>query len=95
MLKLNFFFLTEEKSLRDFHLFWDVTQHRLVFSYNVSGKPISAIFKGQPWTLRMTPIVCPDMSVTLSNTSEERRPHLHGGESLKSRKKPLGLASDC
>jgi len=31
---------------------------------------------------------------TLSNITEERRPHLYGGESLKSHKKLLGLASD-
>jgi hypothetical protein len=43
--KPNLFSFTEEKSLRDLQLFWDVTQHRLVISYDVSGKPISAIIK--------------------------------------------------
>ena len=74
-------------------LFWNVTQHRLVFT-DVSGQPIGPIFKGQAirtaWLLNMGPTGCPETSVTnyqstLSNIPEERRSHLHSHASLKSR----------
>jgi hypothetical protein len=47
-------------------LFWDVTLRRLVIVTNASGQNIGHIFKGLKtyWPLKITPIDCPEMSVT-------------------------------
>jgi hypothetical protein len=70
-------------------LFCDVTQRRLVVIYRRCGTTY--------WSLKMGPIGCPAMSVTnyestVRKITEERRPHLHRGWSLK----PLVLeTSEC
>jgi hypothetical protein len=71
-------------------LFWDVTQRRLVVSYQlVSEPPIKPIFNGQLdcRPLKMGQTGCPTTSVanylcTTRNNLEEWRSHLHHGWSL-------------
>jgi hypothetical protein len=71
-------------------LFWDVTQYRLVVSYQlVSEPPINPIFKGQLdcWPLKMGQTGRPKTPVTnylstMQNHPEEWRSHLHHGWSL-------------
>jgi len=50
--------------------FWDITQQSRLLFTDISGQPVSPIFKGhavQSWTtgpLKMGPIGCPEVSVT-------------------------------
>jgi hypothetical protein len=74
-----------------------------ICSYRRFGTIYQSHFKGQAvfldcLTLQMGPVVCPETSVTnyqstLRNIPEERRSHLHRGESLKSREAYLFLCT--
>jgi len=66
-------------------LLWYVTKRKLVFT-DVSRRSIGPIFKGQAWHNLDdgTKTSVTNYQSTLRNISEERRSHLHRGESLKS-----------
>jgi hypothetical protein len=84
--------------------FWDITQrwvivlHRrfgTIYLYHLQGskppkrKPRRKISSRTSWTLKMTPIGCPETSVynyhsKLRNIPEEWRSHVHRGGSLRS-----------
>jgi hypothetical protein len=69
--------------------FWDVTQ-RLLIVTDVSGELNGRIVKGQGSSLKIGPMGCPETSVSNQRcvkTTEEQRPHLHRGGSLKTHKK--------
>ena len=79
-------------------LFWEITWHRQLVSYGRFGTRYASHVQGSsssPWAaspLKMEPIGCPETTVTnyistLLNIPEERRFHLHGGGSLKSRQR--------
>ena len=70
-------------------IFWDVTQRILLVVIGVSVYPIAPIL--DCWTLddetdRLSRNVYNNYQYTLRNIAEERRPHIHRGGSLKSRK---------
>jgi len=70
-------------------LFWDVTQRILVVVIDVSVHPIAPIL--DCWTLddetdRLSRNVYNNCQYTLRNIPEERRPYIHRGGIVKSRK---------
>ena len=61
---------------------------------------LGPILNGQAWPLKMGPISCPETSVdnyqhTLRTIPEERKPQLHSGGGLKTRKNLHGLTNFC
>jgi hypothetical protein len=81
--------------------FWDVKQRRLVGT-DVSGESTGPSFKGHAVRVFLDCLTIEDRpeilsrnvgtyQSTLPNIQKERRSHLHGGRSLKSRMPPSGL----